>query len=110
MLPLPGDVEGARGPQNRVAFEMPARQGAENSHLQAIQAVAPVATGSLRMATPLFRPWRDEARRRACVRVTWLSSRGGLPARGRRNMKGHTHKGRGLAAGHVGSPFTHHLP
>lgn len=52
---LPGDVEGRRGPQNRVASELPERPGTGNSHLEATQAVAPAAAGASLLATPFFR-------------------------------------------------------
>lgn len=42
---LPGDVEGQRGPQNRVAPELPERR-AEGSHCEATQAAAPTAAGT----------------------------------------------------------------
>lgn len=58
---LPGDVEGQRGPQNRVAPELPERPAAEGCHLEVTQAAAPAAAGPSRLATPSFRPRRDGA-------------------------------------------------
>lgn len=67
---LPGDVEGQRGPQNRVASELPERPRAESSHLEAIQAAAPAAAGTSRLATPSSACGKKSGRGKACVRVT----------------------------------------
>lgn len=73
-LPRPGYSSGRRGraarTPNRVASELPERPRAESSHLEAIQAAAPAAAGTSRLATPSSACGKKTGRGKACVRVT----------------------------------------
>lgn len=89
-LALPGDVEGRRGPQNRVAAQLPERRGAVSRRPPS----RPFRRRRRRPRGP--RAWPRPAsvghgtRHRPSVRMTLPP-----PARGRHNIARHAHWGRG---------------